>query len=78
VRPSALKGRFFIAGVGPASVSFAGEGERLRCERDFEVERHNIDALVAACPTLVRASAEQAESRDPRELDNWVLGRKAY
>jgi superfamily II DNA or RNA helicase len=73
VRPFGSQGRFFVAGVGRTSVGFVGNGQRLRCERDFERERSSVDALIAACPTLARAPEEE-EGRPPHEADNWVLG----
>ena len=73
VRPFGSQGRFFVAGVGRATLTFVGGGQRLRCERDFERERAAVDALVAACPSLARAPEEE-EGRSVHEADNWVLG----
>lgn len=73
VRPFGSQGRFFVAGVGRANLSFVGGGQRLRCERDFERERSQVDGLVAACPSLAHAPEEE-EGRPQHEVDSWVLG----
>ena len=39
VRPFSQQGRFFLAGVGRASLTLYEGGQRLRCERDLELER---------------------------------------
>jgi superfamily II DNA or RNA helicase len=76
VRPFGAQGRFFVAGVGRASLSLVADRGRLRCERDFELERSRVDTLVAACPSLASA-LEEREGRPAHEVDNWVLGEAA-
>jgi hypothetical protein len=76
VRPFGSQGRFFVAGVGRSSLSFVGGGQRLRCERNFELERAAVDELVGACPSLALAP-EEREERPQHEVDNWVLGEEA-
>ncbi|HYQ18796.1 MAG TPA: hypothetical protein VEQ58_23635, partial [Polyangiaceae bacterium] len=73
VRPFGGQGRFFVAGVGRASLTLVTGGQRLRCERDFERERQRVDELVAACASLSQ-SLEEEEGRPAHEADNWVLG----
>jgi superfamily II DNA or RNA helicase len=73
VRPFAEQGRFFLAGVGRASLSVYTAGQRLRCERDLELERQNNLGLRAACPTL--ASPPDPDEQSPLEApDSWTLG----
>ena len=73
VRPFSEQGRFFLAGVGRASLSAYAGGQRLRCERDLQLERDRNLALRSACPTL-------AQPPEPDELspfdtpDSWTLG----
>ena len=72
VRPFSEQGRFFLAGVGRASVNLYADGQRLRCERNLELERAKSLALQRSCPTL-------AEKPDPEEQspfdapDSWTL-----
>ncbi|HEY6077362.1 MAG TPA: hypothetical protein VIW29_01075, partial [Polyangiaceae bacterium] len=73
VRPFGVSGRFFVAGTGRLELSAVVDGQRLRCERDFERERASVDQLIAACPTLSGA-LEESEGRSAHEVDNWVLG----
>ena len=73
VRPFSEQGRFFLAGVGRASLSAYSGGRRLRCERDLKLERDRNLALRQACPTLANAPApdEQSPFDTP---DSWTLG----
>lgn len=70
VRPFGTAGRFFVAGIGRATVALERDGERLRCVRDLPAERAAVDALIAACPTL----AADPESRDDASEDGCFLG----
>jgi len=70
VRPFGSKGRFFVAGGGRASIVLSGEGERVRCVRDLELERARVDALLAESPTLTR----DEEARDRATEDGFVIG----
>ncbi len=74
VRPFGERGRFFVAGLGPTSLTLVRDGRRLRCVRELATERERVDALVAACPSL--SSDEEAEeaARAAGELDAWTLG----
>jgi superfamily II DNA or RNA helicase len=70
VRPFGEGGRFFLPGTGRRTLATFVDGQRLRCERDFDLERTRAENVIAVCPTLAqRASAEEgsAESRE------WVL-----
>ncbi|MEI9949810.1 MAG: DEAD/DEAH box helicase [Pseudomonadota bacterium] len=73
VRPFSEQGRFFLAGVGRASLSAYAAGQRLRCERDLKLERDRNLALRRACPTLESPPApdEQSPFDTP---DSWTLG----
>jgi len=62
VRPFGGKGRFFVAGIGRASIVLQGEDERLRCVRDLSAERSRVESLIAECPTLT--SDPDAVDRD--------------
>jgi superfamily II DNA or RNA helicase len=74
VRPFGAAGRFFVAGVGKVSVTFASEGARLRTERDFEAERAGVAALVARCATLTRDDEEQQEAEAAGEAHSYTFG----
>ena len=74
IRPFGEKGRFFVAGLGPSSLSLMRDGHRLRCVRDLTVERERVDALVAACPVLRRDEDEEADAATAGEIDAWTLG----
>ena len=73
VRPFSEQGRFLLAGVGRSSLNSYVDGQRLRCERDLELERSKSQELQRACPTLARKP-------DPDEVspfdapDSWTLG----
>jgi hypothetical protein len=56
VRPFGSQGRFFAAGTGRAELRYSSGGERLRCERDFELERAQVDHLLAVCPKWTTGS----------------------
>jgi len=72
VRPFAEQGRFFLAGVGRASLSAYSGGQRLRCERDLQLERDRNLALCRACPTL--ANPPSADEQSPFDTpDSWTL-----
>jgi len=73
VRPFSEQGRFFLAGVGRAQLNLYANGQRLRCERNLELEREQNLALRAACATLSRAPDpdEQSPFDTP---DSWTLG----
>ena len=73
VRPFSEQGRFFLAGVGRASLSAYSGGQRLRCERDLQLERDQSLALRRACPTL--ESPPDADEQSPFDTpDSWTLG----
>jgi superfamily II DNA or RNA helicase len=75
VRPFGEKGRFFVAGVGRVSVTYAIEGQRLRCERDLALERSRVDALIAACPVLLRDPEEEPDPALPGDFEeSWFFG----
>jgi superfamily II DNA or RNA helicase len=71
VRPFGKAGRFFVAGMGRATVTVNQDGQRLRCTRDLEAERARVSSLVAACPTL--ANADPEDSYAPQAEDEWSL-----
>ncbi len=74
VRPFRGRGRFFFAGQGRPSVTLQENGQLLRCERDFALERARVDALIAHCPTL----QPEADDDAPREdAETWILGEEA-
>lgn len=73
VRPFSEQGRFFLAGVGRSSLSAYADGQRLRCERNLELERDQSLALRQACPTL--ASPPDPDEQSPFDTpDSWTLG----
>jgi len=73
VRPFSEQGRFFLAGVGRASLSAYAGGRRLRCERDLQLERDKNIALCQACPTL--AAPPDPDEQSPFDTpDSWTLG----
>ncbi|MEI9938253.1 MAG: DEAD/DEAH box helicase [Pseudomonadota bacterium] len=73
VRPFSEQGRFFLAGVGRTSLSAYSAGQRLRCERDLELERDKNLALRQACPTL--ASPPDPDEQSAFDTpDSWTLG----
>jgi superfamily II DNA or RNA helicase len=74
VRPFGDRGRLFVAGSGRSGVTRSSGGVRLRCDRQLEVERARVDALIAQCPTLHRdpEDSDDASSRD--EADSWYFG----
>jgi len=73
VRPFSDQGRFFLAGVGRASLSAYTGGQRLRCERDLQLERDRNLALRGACPTLARPP--EPDEQSPFDTpDSWTLG----
>jgi len=73
VRPFSEQGRFFLAGVGRTSLSAYLDGQRLRCERDLQLERDQNLALRNACPTL--ASPPDPDEQSPFDTpDSWTLG----
>jgi hypothetical protein len=79
VRPFGAGGRFFVAGTGPAVLSALVQGRRVRKSRDFEAEKSNVAAIIAACPVLVQGQAEVvAEGSDApqqsAEAFTWTLG----
>ena len=75
VRPFGARGRFFLAGVGRASVTLHEEGKRLRCDRDFQRERERVDELMAECPTLQRhPEDEQSDAEAEKAEDRWLFG----
>jgi len=72
VRPFGERGRFFLAGSGRTSLSSYVNGERLRCERDLDLERGKSQALCQACPTL---APQEPDERSPFDApDSWTLG----
>jgi len=73
VRPFSEQGRFFLAGVGRASLSAYAGGQRLRCERDLKLERAQGLALRQACPTLATPSDPDEQSAFDTP-DSWTLG----
>lgn len=62
VRPFGERGRFFLAGSGRAGLSFYRDGQRLRCERDLELERAKMQALCRAVPTFGKQVPEGERS----------------
>lgn len=73
VRPFSGRGRFFLAGEGRASLTLYADGQRLRCERNLDLEREKSLALQAACPTL--ALQPDLEEQSPFDTpDSWTLG----
>lgn len=76
VRPFGPKGRFFVAGEGPALLSQWAGGERLRTERSFEQERARASALIAGCPTLLGASLD-ADQTPSNARGGWTFGHDA-
>ena len=73
VRPFAGHGRFFLAGEGRASLTLYAEGQRLRCERNLDLEREKSLALQAACPTLGLQPGPEEQSQFDTP-DSWTLG----
>jgi hypothetical protein len=71
VRPFGATGRFFVAGMGRATVSVNEGGQRLRCTRDLELERTRVAEVIAACPTL--AGADPEDSYEPQAEDGWTF-----
>lgn len=72
VRPFGDKGRFFIAGEGRRRLKFYADGQRMRCIRDLEREREQVDALLAECPALLPPTDEP---KSPLEApDSEVVG----
>ncbi|MGZ3421092.1 MAG: SNF2-related protein [Polyangiales bacterium] len=71
VRPFGTTGRFFVAGMGRASVSVHEDGQRLRCTRDLDLERARVSEVVSACPTLAGQGPE--DSYAPEAEDGWTL-----
>src|SRR6478736_527969 len=73
VRPFSEQGRFFLAGVGRAHLNAYSGGQRLRCERDLQLERDKNLALRKACPTL--SSEPDPDEQSPFDTpDSWTLG----
>ncbi|HEX2671402.1 MAG TPA: DEAD/DEAH box helicase, partial [Polyangiaceae bacterium] len=73
VRPFSEQGRFFLAGVGRAQLNAYSGGQRLRCERDLQLERDKNLALRQACPTL--SSPPDPDEQSPFDTpDSWTLG----
>ena len=73
VRPFSEQGRFFLAGVGRESLTLYSEGQRLRCERDLELEKTKSQALQKSCPTFALKPDPDEES--PFDApDSWTLG----
>ncbi|HYO97572.1 MAG TPA: SNF2-related protein, partial [Polyangiaceae bacterium] len=74
VRPFGEHGRFLLAGRGSSSLSFYVDGQRLRCERDLELEQSKIRQLRSVSATLAR----EPDERSPLEPDDsWVMGEEA-
>lgn len=73
VRPFSEQGRFFLAGVGRAQLNAYAGGQRLRCERDLQLERDKNLALCRACPTLARPPDPEEQSVFDTP-DSWTLG----
>ena len=73
VRPFSEAGRFFLAGVGRASLNAYVQGQRLRCERDLALEKNKSHALRAACATLSRELDPEEQSAFDAP-DSWTLG----
>ena len=73
VRPFSEQGRFFLAGVGRASLSAYADGRRLRCERDLKLEQDQNLALRHACPSL-RSPQDPEEQSAFDTPDSWTLG----
>lgn len=75
VRPFGDKGRFCIAGEGRRRLKFYADGQRMRCVRDLEREREQVDALLAECPALL---PQTDEARSPLEApDSAIAGEEA-
>jgi SNF2-related domain/Helicase conserved C-terminal domain len=73
VRPFSHAGRFFLAGVGRASLNAYIDGQRLRCERDLVLEKQRSEALQAGCPTF--AVKPDPDEQSPFDApDSWTLG----
>lgn len=73
VRPFSEQGRFFLAGVGRAHLNSYSGGQRLRCERDLQLERDRNLALRQACPTL--STPPDPDEQSPFDTpDSWTLG----
>ncbi|HEY3256589.1 MAG TPA: hypothetical protein VGJ91_21665, partial [Polyangiaceae bacterium] len=72
VRPFSEQGRFFLAGVGRTSLSTYAGGQRLRCERDLQLERDKNRALCQACPTLESPPNPDEQSAFDTP-DSWTL-----
>ena len=72
VRPFGERGRFFLAGSGRAGLSFYHDGQRLRCERNLELERTKMRAL---CDKIATFNPELAEDeRSPFDApESFVL-----
>ncbi|NUP05222.1 MAG: DEAD/DEAH box helicase [Polyangiaceae bacterium] len=73
VRPFGDKGRFYVAGTGNPSLTLHADGQHLLCARDLARERSNVDALVAACPTLAAPSQNDDDPKPVLEADSWVF-----
>ena len=73
VRPFSEQGRFFLAGVGRAQLNAYSGGQRLRCERDLQLERDKNLALRQACATF--SSPPDPDEQSPFDTpDSWTLG----
>jgi superfamily II DNA or RNA helicase len=77
VRPFGAKGRFLVAGAGTSSITYSADGQRLRAERDLDLERTRLAALISLCPSLLRDPDEQEEAARAQEEHAWVLGETA-
>jgi superfamily II DNA or RNA helicase len=76
VRPFGERGRFFFAGTGRANLVLYSDGQRLRCERDLELERVKNRELRSAVPTLARELP--ADERSPFDApDSWTMNEEA-
>jgi superfamily II DNA or RNA helicase len=73
VRPFGSQGRFFLAGAGRGALTLLSGATRVRLERNLELERSLLAALVAECPSL-RLEPEHEEAGEPSEsTDSWVF-----
>ncbi len=74
VRPFGEQGRFFVAGLGAAILSATHQGQRLRTERNFDLEKHRVSTLIAACPRLLEGQQDPDAARAPGEsTQSWVF-----
>ncbi len=82
VRPFGEKGRFFSAASGRATLTHYVDGQRLRTERDLELEQSRVHELVQTCEVLRQDTEDQEAElyQDPDEfgsaepITQWVLG----